>query len=97
MFFASKEKRECCNRGKCAPSNQSDDCCKVANASASNAFVISGKSSIPNPLNHVDGAAITAVLIQADPILTPSSLLRADHTWLGPPFAVVLFNLPLLI
>jgi len=96
-FFATKEARECCNRGKCAPSNRSDDCCKVSNGSASSAFVISGKASIPNPLNHIDSAAITAVSIQVHPILTLSSLLRADHTWLGPPSAVVLFNLPLLI
>lgn len=96
-FFATKEARECCNRGKCAPSNRSDDCCKVSNTSASSTFVVSGKASIPNPLGHIDSAAITAVLTQIQPILTLSSLLRADHTWVGPPPLLAAFNLPLLI
>lgn len=97
VFFGSKEKRECCNQGKCAPSNRSDDCCNAANTSFSGGFIFSGKCSIPNPLIHVDGAVIAAVLSRVHPILTSSSLIRADHTWLGPPFAVVPFNSPLLI
>lgn len=97
-FFASKETRDCCNRGKCAPSNRSDDdCCKVSNASTSTALVISGKASLPNPLGQIDGAALAPVAIQVHPMLTLPSLLRADHTWLGPPPPLVVLNLPLLI
>ena len=97
-FFASKETRDCCNRGKCAPSNRSDDdCCKVSNAWASTAIVISGKASFPNPLSHIDSAAMTAVATQVHPMLTLSSLLRADHTlaWATASFGRI--DLPLLI
>lgn len=97
-FFASKETRDCCNRGKCAPSNRSDDgCCQVSNGSASTVVVVPGKASFPNPLGQIDSAAVTAVTTQVHPILTLSSLLRADHTWVGPPPPLVAFNLPLLI
>ena len=96
-FFATKEARDCCNRGKCAPSNQKDDCCKVSNVSTSSAYLIRGKASVPSPLIHINSAAITAVLTPVHPILPLSSLLRADHTWLGPPPPLVAFNLPLLI
>ncbi len=96
-FFASKETRDCCNRGKCAPSNRSDDCCNVSNTTVSSAFVISGKSVIPNPLNTSDGIALAAVSVSLHWAPIPSSFLRAEHTWLAPPLTQTPLQLPLRI
>lgn len=96
-FFASKEKKECCNRGKCAPSKQSDDCCQIANASSSKPFVTSGKSSIPNPLHTVAGLAVALPAVELHAALIPSPVLWEDHTWLGPPLSAISVNLPLLV
>ncbi len=96
-LFASKEKKECCNRGKCAPSKQSDDCCQIAHSSSSKPFVTSGKSSIPNPLHTVAGLAAPLPTVQLHAVLMPSPLIWDDVTWLGlgPPLSAI--NLPLLI
>ena len=94
-FFANKEARECCTRGKCAPSKLSDDCCKTSNASAGKHFVRAEKFS--PAMSALDtSTTLVSVFVFVSPTSAVSHV-RTEHPWLGPPLELAHLNLPLLV
>ena len=94
-FFANKEARECCTRGKCGPSKLSDDCCKTSSTSAGKHFVRAEKFS--PAISALDTSAIP---VSAFAFVLPTSAVsyvRTEHPWLGPPLELAHLNLPLLV
>jgi hypothetical protein len=94
-LFATKQASDCCHRGRCAPNQDNDSCCKGAMPSATHHFQVETKFSI----SHEPTVALLSVDSGHALNITFDQRGRSlfDIAMHSPPDPFVSLSLPLLI